>query len=199
MRRYLGNLLIAAGLVLAFWPAVTWAYGVYWQDRLGRDWRGARQAGKGSAPANAAPGKAGAEKPPEPEVVPVARLAIERIGLDTIAVEGVDGVSLRRGPGHLPNTGYPGESRNCAIAAHRDGWFIKLPQVQIGDVVYLETETAAFEYVVEEKRVAAPDRTDLLETGSYPTLTLITCTGPRVPLSTYRLLVFCRLQSVRPL
>lgn len=199
MRRHLGTLLIATGLLLACWPAITWAYGVYWQDRLARDWRGARQPGQTAKAAEREQGSAGVEKAPEPEVIPVARIVIDRIGLDTIAVEGVDDVSLRRGPGHLPKSGYPGESRNCAIAAHRDGWFIKLPSVQVGDVVYVETETTAFEYVIEEKRVATPDRTDLLETGSYPTLTLITCTGPRVPLSTHRLLVFCRLQSVRPL
>ena len=31
MRRHLGTLLIAAGLLLMSWPVVTWAYGIYWQ------------------------------------------------------------------------------------------------------------------------------------------------------------------------
>lgn len=34
--RRLGNLLIAAGLILMVWPAATWVYGLYWQERLAR-------------------------------------------------------------------------------------------------------------------------------------------------------------------
>ena len=195
MRRHLGTLLIAAGLLLAAWPVVTWAYGYYWQERLAHEW-----ASTAAAPARELPGEAPWETeeeettPPKPFV----RLRIERIGLDTIVLDGVGPTALRRGPGHLPETRRPGESGNCAIAAHRDGWFRRLPELEVGDVVDVETPDCAYEYVVDEKRVVEPHRTDLLLTGEYPMLTLITCTGPRHPYSIHRLLVFCHLQAARP-
>ena len=225
MVRRLGSLLVVVGLILAAWPALTWAYGFYWQQRLSRSFpepvfservteEAAPAPGRGvvavsaslSAPSGPrlrpriAPPKP--TKPPEPLRVVArpgeafARLRIRRIGLDAMVVEGVDGAALRRGPGHLRDTGLPGESRNCAIAAHRDGWFRRLPELRAGDPVLVERPGALYRYVVQNKRVVTPDRSDLLRRGPKPVLTLITCTGPGYPRSAYRLLVFCRLQGV---
>lgn len=121
-----------------------------------------------------------------------ARLHIDRIGLRAVVVEGDDDAALRKGPGHLPDSGLPWESRNCAVAAHRDAWFRRLPELRVGDRVRLETRAAVYDYAVESRKVVTPDRADLLDRGSHPDLTLITCTGPGYPQSRYRLLVFCR-------
>src|SRR5262249_22726214 len=149
MRRHLSTLLIAAGLLLMAWPVVTWAYGVYWQDRMARDW--SHVARKETAP------RVPDAATPEPQAPPLARLRIERIGLDAIVVEGINAVSLRRGPAHLSDTGMPGESRNCAIASHRDSWFRRLPELEPGDVAELDTPGCHYEYVVDERQVVAPD------------------------------------------
>ena len=191
-RRHLPTLLIAGGLLLLAWPVVTWGYGRYWQGKLAHAWGPGLGAGRPRPPA-ASTRDASAVSVAE---LPFARLQIARIGLDVMVVEGVDDVSLRRGPGHLPDTGRPGESRNCAIAGHRDGWFRRLEEVRRGDSVWVDTPLCAYEYRVDEKRVVDPDRSDLLATGEYPTLTLITCTGPGYPRSSQRLLVFCRLETV---
>src|SRR5437899_3212739 len=119
-RRHLGTLLIAAGLLLVAWPAITWGYGVYWQARLARGWP---TAASGRPTQHGVGAPEDSEGGPSAPVVPFARLKIERLGLDVMVVEGIDGVSLRRGPGHLPDTCRAGDSGNCVIAAHRDGWF----------------------------------------------------------------------------
>ncbi len=181
--------MIVAGLLVMSWPVVTWAYGVYSQERLRRAWPIVQVSP--SADDAAAPRVTVQE-------APFARLAIQPIGLDVMVVDGIDAVSLRRGPGHLPESGRPGESRNCAIAAHRDGWFARLEGVQVGDPVWIETPECGYAYAVDEVQVVTPDRTDLLQTGSYPTLTLITCTGPGYPTSTHRLLVHCGLRGTCP-
>jgi sortase A len=129
---------------------------------------------------------------------PIARIRIPRIGLDAIVVEGADGDALRRGPGHLPGSAFPGGFGTCAIAAHRDRWFERLSEVQSGDPVVLETPDYRFAYAVSQKRVVTPDRGDLLAPSADPTLTLITCTGAGYPHSLYRLLVFCRLLRSTP-
>jgi sortase A len=209
MRRRLGSLLVAAGLVLMAWPVVTWAYGLYWQEQLARSLPppAADVPGTAASPSPAV-APAGPKRAPPRQPKPkkpslragqaVARLRIPRIGLEAIVVEGVDGRALRRGPGHLPGTALPGENRNCAIAAHRDGWFRRLPEVRAGDPIWVETPDSLYKYVVEEKRVVTPDRGDLLKRGEKPHLTLITCTGPGYPRSAYRLLVFCDLRSATP-
>lgn len=195
MRRRLETLLFAAGLLLASWPVLTRAYGVYWQDRLAREWSTPRAVpAAGHRPARAPRKPAGTVRGRQT----FARLRIARIGLDAIVVDDCDAASLRRGPGHLPETSYPGESGNCAIAAHRDAWFCRLPDLRTGDLVRVDTPDCGYEYMVVEKRVVKPSRTDLLAPRRYPALTLITCTGPRTPRSRDRLLVFCRLQKTRP-
>lgn len=198
--RHVGTTLLFAGLLLIGWPVMTWGYGQYWQSQLARSW-GDHARGP-AAEARPAQGWKAGPVPAAVRVVsatPFARLQIPRIDMDVVVVEGIDEVALRQGPGHLPSTGRPGESGNCAIAGHRDGWFARLDEVQPGDGLSIDTGDCLYEYAVDEKQVVQPDRGDLLRTtGSYPTLTLITCTGPGYPRSSQRLLVFARLQSVRP-
>lgn len=193
MRRHLGTFLITTGLLLMSWPVVTWAYGIYWQRKLTVAWAQHRAA-PGSAPLTGGDAAGSAAAP-----LPFARLEVPSIHLQAMVVDGIDAVALRRGPGHLPQTSGPGETGDCVIAAHRDGWFRDLQGVQPGDPVYLASQDCAYEYVVDEKRVVLPDRADMLRTGDYPRLTLITCTGPGYPHSTERLLVFCHLHAAAPL
>ncbi len=198
--------MIAAGLVVMAWPVVTWAYGIYWQERLSSDLPArSRAADPGALVASRAAEAVQRAVPRSARSTAAVangsafvRLWIKRIDLDALVVEGDDAVSLRRGPGHLPSTGYPGENRNCVIAAHRDGWFRRLHEVKTGDPVWLETRDNLFKYTVEDKKTVLPHRADLLEQGANPILTLVTCTGPNYPHSKYRLLVFCRLQGIYP-
>lgn len=205
LRHHLGTLLIAIGLATVVSPVAIWGYGEYWQKRMADDF--VRSPSLPPPPIKTLPtvtrvamAKTVAPKRlPRPKPgKPLARLSIKRIGLDAIVVEGTDKVSLRRGPGHLRETGIPGESRNCAFAAHRDGWFLRLPEVRRGDVVSVETQQGRYLYTVGQKTVVTPDRVDLLDQGPRPALTLITCTGPGYPRSKLRLLVFCSLKAVHP-
>jgi sortase A len=49
----------------------------------------------------------------------IARIEIPAIGVDEYVVEGTDLESLRKGPGHYPETPLPGERGTSAIAGHR--------------------------------------------------------------------------------
>src|SRR5207248_1515731 len=103
------------------WPVVTWAYGFYWQRKLSAAWAAPRPGSATRAPGGAAE--------PAVEPLPFARLEVPSIHLQATVVDGIDAVALRRGPGHLPKTCGPGESGDCVIAAHRDGWFRDLQQI----------------------------------------------------------------------
>ena len=49
----------------------------------------------------------------------IARITIPAIGVSDYVVEGTDTASLRKGPGHYPETPLPGDPGTAAIAGHR--------------------------------------------------------------------------------
>jgi sortase A len=105
----------------------------------------------------------------------VGRIEIPRLRLKAVVAEGVSARTLRLAVGHVPGTALPGEDGNVVLAGHRDTFFRPLKDVEPGDAVTLTTPEGRFEYRVEAAEVVAPTRTDLLESTSAPTLTLVTC------------------------
>ncbi|MDP8961561.1 MAG: class E sortase [Actinomycetota bacterium] len=116
-----------------------------------------------------------------------------------LAVEGVAFEQLKRGPGHYPSTGHPGQSGNFAIAGHRTTYgapFFHLDQLIAGDEVHVvDRQGHEWTYVVRTRRIVSPNEVwvlgeDPLGTGE-PTMTMTTC-HPRFSAS-QRLVVFAEL------
>lgn len=107
-----------------------------------------------------------------------ARLRIPAIGLETIVVEGIGVADLRRGPGHYPGTGIPGELGNVAIAGHRTTYgqpFHDLDKLQPGDEIVVETNEGAFTYLVEGTSIIDPSDISVVEHKGDHRLTLTAC------------------------
>ncbi len=117
------------------------------------------------------------EPPPDSEALAVLR--IPRLGLDTIVVEGVGRVDLRKGPGHYPETPLPGQAGNAAIAGHRVTYgapFGDLDLLENGDEIIVRTVTGTYTYEVFDKQVVNPDDVEVLvDTRFEAILTLTTC------------------------
>jgi sortase A len=108
----------------------------------------------------------------------IGRISIPRIGLDYSVFEGLSEATLRKGPGHLPGSAYPGLENawgNCVIAGHRDSFFRLLEEAREGDLVFLSGERGSSAYRLSRRRVVRPDETDALASSAEPRLTLITC------------------------
>jgi sortase A len=105
----------------------------------------------------------------------IGQMEIRRLGLRASVLEGVESKSLRLGVGHVPDTAFPGEPDNAALAAHRDTHFRKLRAVEKGDSIRIATSDGVFSYVVDSTFVVEPDRADLLRPTGRPMLTLVTC------------------------
>jgi sortase A len=103
------------------------------------------------------------------------RIAIPRLDVSTIVLEGVDSSTLRLGAGHIPETAIPGEHGNVGIAAHRDSFFRALKDIRKDDIVRLETLDGTFRYRVDWTRIVTPDATEVLDDTGDPALTLVTC------------------------
>jgi sortase A len=105
----------------------------------------------------------------------VAILAIPRIGLSTVVVEGVKDRDLKLGAGHIPGTAQAGQPGNVGIAGHRDTFFRPLRLIRKDDVVALTTLHERDQYRVVSTQIVDPDDVQVLYPKSRDTLTLVTC------------------------
>ena len=105
----------------------------------------------------------------------LARLRVDRLGLEVMVAEGSDEETLALGPGHLQESALPGELGNCIIAGHRDAEFRRLRDIREGDVVELNGWSGSARYRVTAIRIVDRDQTGLLAAGEEARLTLVTC------------------------
>lgn len=105
----------------------------------------------------------------------LARLRVDRIGLDVMVAEGSDAETLALGPGHMRNSALPGEPGNCVIAGHRDAEFRQLRDLRDGDLIDLSGRTAPARYRVTATHIVDRDETDRLAQSDDARLTLVTC------------------------
>ena len=105
-------------------------------------------------------------------------LAVLRIPASNIVVpvfDSTSGLALNRGAGHVSGSALPGEPGNVAIAAHRDGFFRRLKDIQIGDEIELTTLEGQQVYRVAELDIVDPLDVSVLEPTNASIITLITC------------------------
>src|SRR5437588_10977148 len=90
--------------------------------------------------------------------------AIGRIELPTLhrsyyVVQGTDEGSLEKGPGHYPETQFPGQGGTVAIAGHRTTFlapFRTINDLKPGDAIVLKMTYGTFTYRVEKTQVVSP-------------------------------------------
>jgi len=105
-------------------------------------------------------------------------LAVLRIPTRNIEVpvfDSTDEAALNRGSGHVTGTALPGEKGNVAIAAHRDGFFRGLKDIEIGDEIELVTFAGQQTYRVSDLQIVDPLDVSVLEQVDNDVVTLITC------------------------
>jgi LPXTG-site transpeptidase (sortase) family protein len=109
-----------------------------------------------------------------------AMIQIPSIDIEFAVVEGTDYASLKKGPGHYPDTADPWDLKGrVGIAGHRTTYmapFFDLEDVDEGDPIRLLTEYGPFEYEVTDTLVLPEDGSGIvLEQTERPTLVLTTC------------------------
>lgn len=129
----------------------------------------------------------------------IGRIEIPGIDVDAVVVQGTDTASLQKGPGHYPETAFPGEGRTIGIAGHRTTYlapFRKINEIEDGDEIVLEMPYGTFAYEVEKHQVVDPYQVDIVADVGYERLVLTACH----PLysAAQRWAVFARLSDVGP-
>lgn len=160
--------IVACLLCLGFWqlgegayiPAKAW----FAQELMQRAWQR---------------GAAGVAQPapwPWADTWPVARLSARAGEIERIVLAGGSGRTLAFGPGHLSASALPGQRGNSVIAGHRDTHFEFLKDLELGDVLLIETMAGArhrFEIVGLD--VVDARRGSLLLDTEAAMLSLVTC------------------------
>jgi sortase A len=129
----------------------------------------------------------------------IARIDIPSIGVNDYVVEGTDVDSLRKGPGHYPETPLPGEPGTTAIAGHRTTYgapFRKIDQLKGGQRITIDMPDGRFLYRVQRTKIVDDQDLSVLDRVGYERLVLSACH----PLysAAQRIIVFARFVKREP-
>ena len=106
---------------------------------------------------------------------PLGVLRIPSIGLAVPIYEGTADSTLDRGAGHIEGTAQLDEQGNVGIAAHRDGFFRALKDIEVGTELMLQTPRSDRRYRVTQLLVTEPTDVSVIGKTPTPAVTLVTC------------------------
>jgi sortase A len=174
--RALGFGLVVLGLAVIALPFGLVGYGAWQERNLTERWAATMR----SAPLPAAPAPPTASPAqPSPTPTPIAdgiafAMRLPRLDYYAAVREGVSLSVLSDGPGHYPNTAWPGRGAIVGVAAHNTFWQ-RFANVLPGDEVDLETRYGTFRYRVTGTRLTNPSDGSVLRPAPDRQLVLTTC------------------------
>lgn len=115
---------------------------------------------------------------PESGGAPIGRIIIPAIGVDVVMVEGTGKSDLREGPGHWPETPFPGMRGNFVVSGHRTTYgapFFKLDKLAAGDVIDAVLPYAVVRYKVTDVLIVGIHDTGVVGQRGAEEISLATC------------------------
>ncbi len=104
-----------------------------------------------------------------------AVLKIPKLELEVpVYREATDG-NMDVGAGLIAGTAAPGEIGNMGIAGHRDGYFRVLKDIEVGNLLSVQTTSGLQQYRVNEILIVDPLDVEVLDPTPHQSLTLVTC------------------------
>jgi len=197
--KWLAYLLIVAGMVTMAYPKAKSLYYSYQEEQLLEEWESAsadsliQQSSEQLDDIFSEKNRlAKTQNSSHSTTSILGKLTINQIDLVIPILEGATQANLKIGAGHLSGTSVIGETGNAAIAAHRSytygKQFNRLPEVESGDLIQVETAQKKLTYKVTEKVLVKPTDLSVLQNNNNETMiTLITCHPMKNP--THRFIV----------
>jgi len=122
------------------------------------------------------------------------RMEMPTLERSFFVAEGTDTATLRKGPGHYPSTGMPGQRRTIAVAGHRTTYgapFADLDELRRGERIMVTMPYGRFTYRVDQRRIVERTAWWVTRSAGHERLVLTTCHPPFS--AAKRLVVFARL------
>ena len=116
----------------------------------------------------------GTESDPNPNAI-IGRIEIPQIDLSVPITASITREGLLRGAGHVPGTAFPGGLGTMGIAGHRDTFFRPLRRIRLGMQIKVIGASGTYRYQVDSTEIVNPEGVEVLNIGSRPMLTLVTC------------------------
>ena len=197
LTRWLGTILIVAGVLSLFWAFLIWR----WQDPFTamytayqqRELRSQYQHQLEDFHPPPAPPRAGRDlasyelsiaqaakryRRSLHEGDAIGRIIVPRLGLKMVFVNGTDTHTLEKGPGRQLSTFMPGEGKLIYIAGHRTTYlapFSAIDKLRPGDSVTLEVPYGTFEYRITGHRIVPANDLAVLESHGREVVALQAC------------------------
>jgi sortase A len=130
----------------------------------------------------------------------IGSIRIPRIDAHYAVVQGTDTASLRKGPGHYPDTNFPGEGGTVAIAGHRTTYlapFNQIDKLKRGDEIVLDMPYGKLTYAVEQTKIVDPTDLSVVDQVRGTERLVLSACHPLYSAS-QRIIVFARLRSGTP-
>lgn len=108
----------------------------------------------------------------------IGEIIIPSINLDVVMVEGTGKGDLKEGPGHWPETPFPGEGGNFVVSGHRTTYghpFYYLNRVKLGDEIKVVLPYAICYYKVTDTFVCYPNEVDKVASTGIEQVSLAAC------------------------
>ncbi len=108
----------------------------------------------------------------------IGTILIPRFDLDAVVIEGTGTSDLERGPGHYPETPFPGQPGTVAIAGHRTTYlapFRNIDSLVAGDEITLKMPYGTFVYTVRRHEIVSPDDVGIIDPVGYNQLVITAC------------------------
>ena len=108
----------------------------------------------------------------------IGRIIVPAMGLNAVFIQGTDTGSLQKGPGHYPDTPFPGEGGTVGIAGHRTTYlapFRHIDSMHKGDRITLEMPYGTFTYRMQRSEIVDPSDVQIVRKVGYERLVLTAC------------------------
>ena len=106
---------------------------------------------------------------------PLGLLVINDLNIQAPIYNGTDEHILDRGAGRIKGMAKMNEDGNLGISAHRDSFFRGLKDIELGDVILVQSAHGVEKYAVSELNIVPKDDVSVLAPVDQKTLTLVTC------------------------
>ena len=110
--------------------------------------------------------------------MPIGKIVIPSIGMNVVMIEGTGTGDLREGPGHWPETPFPGEGGNFVVSGHRTTYgapFFKLNKIKPGDEIDLVLPYGIARYKVTWIKIVLPTEVETVAQRGIEQVSLAAC------------------------